>query len=75
MVRAASTLAEADAILAEWGPRLAVVEMDHDDSTTFLARVGASNTLRKVTTPVLGLTRRGDLRTKLQAFELGWTTS
>jgi DNA-binding response OmpR family regulator len=70
-VRAASSLAEAEALLHEWGPQLAVVDMDHDDSTTFLARVGASNTLRKSVTPVLGLTRRGDLRTKLRAFDLG----
>ena len=70
-VRAASSLVEAEAILHEWGPQLAVVDMDHDDSTTFLARVGASNTLRKSVTPVLGLTRRGDLRTKLRAFDLG----
>ena len=70
-VRAASSLAEAEALLHEWGPQLAVVDMDHDDSTTFLARVGASNTLRKSVTPVLGLTRRGDLKMKLRAFDLG----
>ncbi len=33
-VRAASSLAEAEAILQEWGPQLAVVDMDHNDSTT-----------------------------------------
>ena len=33
-VRTASSLAEAEAILAEWGPRLAVVDIDHADSTT-----------------------------------------
>ena len=70
-VRAASSLAEAEALLHEWGPQLAVVDMDHDDSTTFLARVGASNTLRKSVTPVIGLTRRGDLKMKLRAFDLG----
>jgi ActR/RegA family two-component response regulator len=32
-VRAASTLAEADAILRDWSPHLAVIDMDHDDST------------------------------------------
>ena len=32
---------------------------------------GASNTLRRSVTPVLGLTRRGDLKTKLRAFDLG----
>jgi hypothetical protein len=47
---------------------LAVVDMDHDDSTTFLGRIGASNSLTRSMTPVLGLTRRGDLKTKLQAL-------
>ena len=70
-VRAASDLAEAEAILAEWRPQLAVVDMDHDDGPTFLGRVGATNTLTRSVTPVLGLTRRGDLKTKLRAFELG----
>ena len=42
--------------------------MDHDDSTTFLGRIGASNSLTRSMTPVLGLTRRGDLKTKLQAL-------
>jgi DNA-binding response OmpR family regulator len=71
MVRAAGTLAEADAILRDWSPHLAVVDMDHDDSTALLGRIGSSNSLTRVATPVLGLTRRGDLRTKLAAFELG----
>ncbi len=71
VVRAARSLAEAEAILAQWEPHLAVVDMDHDDSTALLGRLGASNTLRRSTTPALGLTRRGDLRTKLRAFDLG----
>jgi DNA-binding response OmpR family regulator len=71
VVRAARSLAEANAILSEWQPHLAVVDMDHDDSTALLERVGASNTLTRSVTPVLGLTRRGDLKTKLRAFELG----
>ena len=36
-----------------------------------LTRLGASNTLRQSDTPILGLTRRGDLPTKLRAFDLG----
>ena len=36
-----------------------------------LQRLGASNTLTGSVTPILGLTRRGDLRTKLRAFDLG----
>ena len=71
VVRAARSLAEAEAILAEWRPHLAVVDMDHDDSTALLQRIGASNTLTRSVTPVLGLTRRGDLKTKLRAFDLG----
>src|SRR6476660_2826167 len=71
VVRAARNLAEAEAILAEWQPHMTVVDMDHDDSSALLQRLGASNTLTGSLTPVLGLTRRGDLRTKLRAFDLG----
>jgi two-component system, OmpR family, alkaline phosphatase synthesis response regulator PhoP len=71
VVRAAHNLAEADALLADWHPQLAVVDMDHDDSTELLGHLGQSNRLRGHTTPALGLTRRGDLRTKLRAFDLG----
>ena len=70
-VRAARDLAEAEAILADWHPHLAVVDMDHDDSTALLGRLGAADRLTMRRTPALGLTRRGDLRTKLQAFDLG----
>jgi two-component system alkaline phosphatase synthesis response regulator PhoP len=71
VVRAADNLADAEAILTEWHPHMTVIDMDHDDSTALLHRVGASNTLRRSVTPVLGLTRRGDLKTKLHAFDLG----
>ncbi len=71
VVRAADSLAAAEAILAEWPPDMTVVDMDHDDSTALLQRLGASNTLTRSVTPVLGLTRRGDLKTKLRAFDLG----
>ena len=71
VVRAASTLAEAEVILAEWRPHMSVVDMDRDDGAELLERLGASNTMRQSRTPVLGLTRRGDLSTKLKAFDLG----
>jgi DNA-binding response OmpR family regulator len=71
VVRAAHNLAESETILAEWQPHVCVVDMDHDDSGPLLGRLGASNTLRRSVTPVLGLTRRGDLQTKLKAFDLG----
>jgi DNA-binding response OmpR family regulator len=71
VVRGARTLAEAEAILAEWQPHMAVIDMDHDDSSDLLLRLGASHTMRRSDIPVLGLTRRGDLPTKLRAFDLG----
>ena len=71
VVRAAGNLAEAEAILADWRPNMTVVDMDHDDSTALLKALGASNTLKQSGLPVLGLTRRGDLKMKLRAFDLG----
>jgi DNA-binding response OmpR family regulator len=70
-VRAAGSLADADVLLADWYPHLVVIDMDHDDSTALLGRLGASDQLTKRVTPALGLTRRGDLKTKLRAFDLG----
>ncbi len=71
VVRATSNLAEAEAILAAWRPHVSVVDMDSEDSAELMLRLGASNSMRQSRTPVLGLTRRGDLKTKLKAFELG----
>ena len=70
-VRAAENMADAEAILAAWDPHIAIVDMDHDDSSALLVRLGASSTLAESVIPVLGLTRRGDLSTKLRAFEQG----
>jgi DNA-binding response OmpR family regulator len=50
---------------------MTVVDMEHDDSTALLGHLGASNRLRKSAIPVLGLTRSGDLTSKLHAFDLG----
>ena len=71
LVRSANDLTEAESILAEWRPHLAVVDMDREDSAELMRRLGASKSMRPSRTPVLGLTRRGDLRTKLFAFDLG----
>ena len=71
MVRAARTLAEALDLFVAWRPHMAVVDMDHDESAALLHRLSASNGLTGSVTPVLGLTRRGDLPTKLKAFDLG----
>jgi DNA-binding response OmpR family regulator len=70
-VRAAASLDQATSILDEWRPHMAIVDMDHDESGDLLVLLGASNTLTRSRIPVLGLTRRGDLSTKLRAFELG----
>src|SRR5450759_12885 len=70
-VRAASSFAEAQAIMEEWRPNISVIDMDHDDSRALLKLLGASNAMRRSGTPVLALTRMGDLETKLLAFELG----
>ncbi len=71
VVHPARTLDEAREFLGTTRPHLAVVDMDHDQSTELLQELGASNSLAKSMTPVLGLTRRGDLKTKLRAFDLG----
>ena len=70
-VRAANTFAEAKRVMAEWAPNIGVVDMDHEDSLVVLKLLGASKGMHRGGTPVLGLTRRGDLKTKLQAFDLG----
>jgi two-component system, OmpR family, alkaline phosphatase synthesis response regulator PhoP len=71
VVQSAQSLAEAEAILANWRPHIGVFDMDHDDSARLLQRLGAAGSLAGTVTPVLGLTRRGDLQTKLKAFDLG----
>ena len=71
VVRAASALAEAEKILREWHPDIAGIDMDHDDSAGLLKVLAASKALTRSTIPALGLTRRGALKTKLRAFDLG----
>jgi DNA-binding response OmpR family regulator len=71
VVRVVASLADAKVILFEWFPDLAVVDIDHHESGALLQELGVSKSLAPGGTPVLGLTRRGDLLTKLQAFDLG----
>src|SRR4029077_20611283 len=52
-------------------PHIGVVDMDHDGSAALLEDIGEVSSLAGSVTPVLGLTRRGDLQTKLRAFDLG----
>jgi DNA-binding response OmpR family regulator len=71
VVRAAQDVAEAEAIVAEWRPHIGVVDMDHEGSGAFLGHLDDANAVSGSTMPILGLTRRGDLQTKLKAFDLG----
>ena len=71
VVHSTASLAGAQASLDSWHPHIVVVDMDLEDSGALLAEIRASNMVRGTVTPVLGLTRRGDLGTKLKAFELG----
>src|SRR3954466_7176699 len=68
VTREAQDVAEATAVLGEWQPHLAVIDMDIGGAQLLehLAGQGDGDPLR---TPVLALTRRGDLKTKLAAFE------
>ncbi|MGI9149354.1 MAG: response regulator transcription factor [Chloroflexota bacterium] len=67
--RAVATAAEVESIVADWQPHLVILDMDLDGTrivTLLNARVAGNGRL-----PVIGLTRRGDLRNKLAAFEAG----
>ena len=55
--------------LAEWQPHLAILDMDLDGAQ-IMTLLGASP-VGGIRLPVIGLTRRGDLKTKLAAFEAG----
>jgi DNA-binding response OmpR family regulator len=65
----AQTAEEALATLEEWRPHLAIVDADVGNGV-ILDRLGAT-TLVEDRVPVVALTRRGDLQTKLAAFERG----
>jgi DNA-binding response OmpR family regulator len=71
VVRAAQDLAAAEQILDAWRPHIGVVDMDNDGSSALLEHLGTASALAGSVVPVLGLTRRGDLQTKLKAFDLG----
>jgi len=58
-------------LIDRWHPHLAVVDMEFGGERLLarMAKQPAAGSLPRV--PCLGLTRRGDLRTKLDAFEQG----
>jgi len=66
--RTVVTTGEGLTAISDWQPELAVVDLDLADGAFLDALGGPANAGRL---PVIGLTRRGDLRTKLAAFERG----
>jgi len=69
VTRDATDFAEASRLLAEWQPQLAVLDMEIGGRQLLQQMRGGPGNGARI--PVVGLTRRGDLRTKLDAFEQG----
>jgi two-component system, OmpR family, alkaline phosphatase synthesis response regulator PhoP len=67
--RVTRTLKETLATLGEWRPHLIVLDMDTIGAVA-LGRL-VDNTSESARLPLVALTRRGDLKTKLAAFEAG----
>ncbi len=66
--RVAQTVEEATATLTDWQPHLAILDMDIAGSA-ILDRLRPAEQAGHL--PVIALTRRGDLKSKLAAFERG----
>jgi len=70
LTRYAKDLDDAWALLAAWRPQLAIIDMDAGGAVA-VPRIGQDPPGQRPRIPILALTRRGDLRTKLAAFDLG----
>src|SRR5437899_244237 len=57
-------------LLRDWHPQLAVVDMDNGGER-IVTQIGAASRRAGMRIPILALTRRGDLKTKLRAFDQG----
>lgn len=69
ITRVAYSTNEAADALDEWQPHLAVVDMDVDNGEIIHLLAQAQGRPERI--PVVALTRRGDLKTKLDAFDRG----
>jgi DNA-binding response OmpR family regulator len=69
VTRVAPDAAQATTLLATWRPHLAVIDMDIGNDGMLDHLAARSSPEDRV--PVIGLTRRGDLKTKLAAFDQG----
>ena len=65
----ARTAEEAATALAEWHPHLVVLEMETPGSSILEGAPDPTHAIGRL--PVIALTRRGDLKSKLMAFERG----
>jgi two-component system alkaline phosphatase synthesis response regulator PhoP len=69
IIRLASTGREAIAAVGDWSPHLILLDMDAEGNEMF-GRFAAA-TLRGGCLPVIALTRRGDVESRLSAFQQG----
>jgi DNA-binding response OmpR family regulator len=68
-IRTATSANEVATVLAQWQPHLVILDMDLDGAQ--IMALLAARPVGGLRLPVIGLTRRGDLKTKLAAFEAG----
>jgi DNA-binding response OmpR family regulator len=69
LVRSVGDEARATAVIGDWQPHLAIIDMDVGAGRLLDHLVEAPTPVHHI--PSIALTRRGDLRTKLEAFERG----
>src|SRR3954463_13484634 len=69
-IQVAENADQAATAIGEWRPHLAIVDMDLG-GTELLGRLRMGSHSDHANIPVIGMTRRGDLRTKLAAFDQG----
>jgi two-component system, OmpR family, KDP operon response regulator KdpE len=69
VVRPATDVDEATRVVAEWNPHLAVMDMELGGRRLLRLLGGGDGAGTRI--PVIALTRRGDLKTKLDAFDRG----
>jgi DNA-binding response OmpR family regulator len=63
--RSVKDTAQADALLGRWQPHLALIDVDLEQGKLLDSAIASGRT------PIIALTRRGDLKTKLAAFDRG----
>ena len=70
VARTTASLPDAIAALTEWQPQVAIIDIDLG-GVSLLQQIGLPPVRQSARIPILALTRRGDLKGKLAAFEHG----